>query len=67
MKTKSTLADTLRKAIRASGQSQHAISRQTEVPPPVISRFLSGKRDLTLRTAERLAEYLGLELRLGRK
>jgi hypothetical protein len=32
----------------------------------VLYRFMTGERDLTLDTAQRLADYLGLELR-GRK
>jgi hypothetical protein len=39
----------------------------TDVPAPVISQFLAGKRDLTLTTAEKLAVYLRLELRPWRK
>jgi hypothetical protein len=37
------------------------------VAPPLISRFLSGKRDLTLTTANKLALYSDLELRRGTK
>jgi hypothetical protein len=33
----------------------------------LVSRFLAGKRNLTLRTADKLAGYLGLELRHQRK
>jgi plasmid maintenance system antidote protein VapI len=57
------MADVLRQAIRASGKSYHEISRQTGVATSVISRFLADKRDLTLTTANKLAVYLGLELR----
>jgi plasmid maintenance system antidote protein VapI len=57
------LADVLRQAIRDSGVSQQEVSRRTGVPAPVISRFLSGQRDLTLDTAEKLVVYLDLELR----
>jgi plasmid maintenance system antidote protein VapI len=58
-----TLADALRQAIRESGQSQQAISYATEVPAPAISRFVNGHRDITLSTANRLCEFLGLQLR----
>jgi plasmid maintenance system antidote protein VapI len=63
MDNKPTLAAVLRQAIRASGQSQNAISYATQVPAPAISRFLNGRRDLTLSTADKLAAHLGLELR----
>jgi plasmid maintenance system antidote protein VapI len=58
-----TLADMLRQVIRDSGVSQEEVGRRTGIPAPVVSRLLSGKRDLTLRTADKLAVYLGLELR----
>jgi hypothetical protein len=56
------LADTLRAAIRNSGQSANAIARETGVPQPTITRFLAGA-DMKLATAEIIASYLGLELR----
>jgi plasmid maintenance system antidote protein VapI len=60
---KPTLADALRQAIRESGQSQNAISYATQVPAAAVSRFMNGHRDITLSTANRLCEFLGLELR----
>jgi plasmid maintenance system antidote protein VapI len=58
-----TIADRLRQAVRASGQTVNAVAVGAGVPQPVLFRFVSGERDLTLRTAQKLADYFGLELR----
>jgi plasmid maintenance system antidote protein VapI len=44
-------------------ENQQEISRRTGIPAPVICRFLSGQRDLTLTTGNKLVQYLGMELR----
>jgi plasmid maintenance system antidote protein VapI len=57
------MAEILKQAIEASGETVAAISRGCGVAQPVLHRFVTGERDLTLRTATKLAAYLGLELR----
>jgi plasmid maintenance system antidote protein VapI len=57
------MARTLREMIRASGETVTAISRETGIAQPVLHRFVTGERDLTLRTADKLIGYFGLELR----
>lgn len=57
------MAETLRKAIQASGESVAAISRGSGIAQPVLHRFVTGERDLTLRTADKLLAYFDLELR----
>lgn len=52
----------LRKAIESSGLSVYRISKKSGVSEGVLSRFLNGQRGMTLATASRLAESLGLEL-----
>ena len=39
------------------------VAKEARVSQPILSRFLSGKRGITLQTAERLCRTLGLELR----
>lgn len=56
------LADTLREAIEKCGLSALALSKETGVSQPRITEFLRGK-DIRLATAQKLAKYLGLELR----
>ena len=59
------VSDALRSAIRESGKSIADIAKEADVSPIVISRFLSGERDIRMRTADKLAETLGLVLRAG--
>jgi len=51
--------ETIRRGIRAVGRSSYAIAAVTGVSQPVLSRFLSGKRSITLETAEKLCRFLG--------
>jgi transcriptional regulator with XRE-family HTH domain len=43
-----------------SGLSQYELARRSGVNQSVISRFMSGQRDLTLVSAEKLFGQLGL-------
>jgi hypothetical protein len=56
------LAHQLQAAIAATGQSLHAIAQASGVAAPVLQRFASGQRGITLETAGKLAAYLGLAL-----
>ena len=53
---------TLRAAIERSGLTVYALSTLAGVTSQQVSRFVKGERDLTLSTASKLAEALGLEL-----
>jgi hypothetical protein len=57
-----TLAATLRALILRSGKTVAAVSRNTGIAQPVLHRFTTGERDLTLRSAEKLLHYFELEL-----
>jgi plasmid maintenance system antidote protein VapI len=59
-----TITETLKSMIADSGESVNAIARGAGIPQPVLWRFVNDQRDLTLRTAEKLIAYFGLELRL---
>src|SRR5262249_28112463 len=52
----------LREALRGSDKSIYQIAQQAGVSPIVVSRFLSGERDIRMATADKLAEALGLTL-----
>lgn len=56
----SSLTDDLKAAIQASGVSVYQLSKDCGVAQPVLSRFLSGQRDIYLATAEKLATHFGL-------
>lgn len=57
------MADQLRKAIQSSGKPVSTVASDAGVPQPVLHRFVRGERDLTMRTAQKLADYFQLELR----
>jgi len=59
------LSQGLREAIRASGKSVYQIAKAANVSQIVISRFLSGERDIRMETADRLADVLKLKIRTG--
>ena len=57
-----TLSEDLREAIVTSGKSHYRLAQEAGITPGVISRFVSGERDLRLETASKLAELLGIRL-----
>ena len=58
-----TLSDQIRAAIRDSGESRYKIAQMTEINESQLSGFFRGTRGLSLEAADRLAKYLGLEIR----
>jgi len=56
------LSQALRDALRTSGKSMYQIAQDAGVSQIVLSRFLSGERDIRMATADKLAEALGLML-----
>ena len=60
-----TMSEALREAIRRSDKSVYQIAKAANVSQIVVSRFLSGERDIRMETADRLAEVLGLKLETG--
>jgi hypothetical protein len=54
------ISGALRAAIRESSRSVYQISKEAGVSQIVVSRFLSGERDIRLATADRLARALGI-------
>ncbi len=59
------LTRALREAICSSGKSVYQIAKAADVSQIVVSRFLSGERDIRMETADRLAEVLGLKVGTG--
>lgn len=60
-----SLSEDLRVAIRNSGKSVYQIAKAADVSQIVVSRFLSGDRDIRMETADRFAEVLDLKLGTG--
>lgn len=57
------ISDRLRQAIERSRKTVYRIAEETGINQSVLSRFLSGERDIRLETADLLAENLKLELK----
>lgn len=57
---KSSMTEILRAAIVDSELTGAELARRSGIAQPVICRFARGSRDLTLRTADKLARCLGL-------
>jgi len=61
------LYEQLREAIRASGTegiTRYRIAKKTGVYESTLSHFMGGKRGLSIRSMELIAEYLGYEITL---
>lgn len=57
-----SLANSLLIAIHASGVSVNAIAKAANVPQPVLHRFVSAERGISLKTADKVCSALGLRL-----
>jgi plasmid maintenance system antidote protein VapI len=57
-----SISDQLREAIGNADLSAYELAQEARVDRSVLSRFLAGKRSLTLDTVDRLAAVLKLRL-----
>jgi plasmid maintenance system antidote protein VapI len=57
------LTTTIKKAIENSEQNRETIARETRIDRAVLSRFVRGEKGISLSTADKLADYFGLELK----
>ena len=62
MARRTNIEDQLRRAIVQGPMTRYALSKETGVPQSVLSEFVHGNRSLTLTTAAKLADVLGLEI-----
>jgi ribosome-binding protein aMBF1 (putative translation factor) len=60
--TSGRLSQALKDAIRSSDKSMYQIAQAAGVSQIVVSRFVSGERDIRMATADKLAEVLGLKV-----
>ena len=61
-KNKHSMAEVIRRTIRGQGWSLNQLGIKTGVDDGRLSRFMTGKRDLTLQAADRIVDALGLRL-----
>ncbi len=59
----SSIEQELREAAKASGLTRAELARRAAIPYSAIHGFMAGTRSLTLTTASRLCDVLGLGLR----
>src|SRR3954447_8621695 len=57
-----SLSNRLREIIRARGMTAYGLARDADLDPGIVQRFLTGRRDIRLETADRLVAALGLKL-----
>src|SRR5437879_13841328 len=57
-----SLSASLKKAMKNSPKTSYQLAKEAGVSQIMVSRFLSGKRDIRLATADKLAHVLGLKL-----
>ena len=65
-KQRMQLSDQIRQAIEYCGRTRYAIWKATGISQETLSRFLSGERGLPMKTLDRLADYLELNIVTGR-
>lgn len=56
------VSETLRRAVERSGMSRYVIAKETGIAQSMLSRFVTGRRGLSLDAVDRLAAFLKLEL-----
>ena len=59
------ISESLKRAIEESDLSVYEIAKRAHVSQIMISRFLSGERDIRMATADKLANVLDLKLMIA--
>jgi hypothetical protein len=65
-KARPTLGETLRTAIRDSGETLYRVGIASGVPYATLHRFMAGERSVSMEALEKLCAYLGLWLAQSR-
>jgi len=60
-----SLSSSLKRAMKQSSKTSYQLAKDAGVSQIMVSRFMSGKRDIRLVTADKLANVLGLKLVVG--
>jgi transcriptional regulator with XRE-family HTH domain len=56
------VSETLRLAVEQSGMTRYVIAKETGIAQSMLSRFVTGRRGLSLDAVDRLSAFLKLEL-----
>ncbi len=65
-KRRAKLSDQIRRAVDDCGQTRYRISIETGIDQSTLSRFRSGERGLPMNTLDKLADYLDLNITVGK-
>jgi transcriptional regulator with XRE-family HTH domain len=65
-RTRLPLSEQVRRAIDNCGHSRYRISKATGIDDSTLSRFMTRERGLPMKTLDRLAEYLDLNIVAGK-
>ncbi len=57
-----SFSEIIRAAVKKSGLTHYRIAKDAGVAPAILDRFVTGQRDITLGTASKVAQVLGLSL-----
>ncbi len=60
------LSDQVRKAVEDCGQTRYRISMETGIDQATLCRFMCGSHGLPMRTLDKLADYLDLNITIGK-
>ena len=61
------LSEQVRQAIEDAPVSRYQISKQTKISQATLSHFMSGRRGLPMKTLDVLADFLDLNITVGKK
>lgn len=64
-KKRTPLSEQIRQAVVDSGMSHYAICKGTGIDKATMSRFMSAERGLPMKTLDRLADFLDLNITTG--
>src|SRR3954447_16044066 len=60
--TQGAMSNRLRETSGPRGMTAYGLARDADLDPGVVQRFVTGRRDVRLETADRLVAALGLKL-----
>jgi transcriptional regulator with XRE-family HTH domain len=55
-----SISEQVRRAILNCGTTRYALSKASGVSQGMLSRYVAGEREMTLRTLDRLAPFIGI-------
>ena len=64
-KKRSRLSEQIRQALNDCGLTRYRIWKETGISQVTLSRFVNGERGLPMKTLDRLADFLDLNISIG--